>query len=142
MTNRKQIVSVGANKEVVQNTIDATINFDSQVFSTRAKPKQAENSRQNVKMSLSESASEPISGEAFGLRRVSFLLPEELAKEFDERGGGAWLALVLRGADEEQTAPIAAALPVVSKSAKSLEALPALKPDDQIHCGRRRAGMR
>lgn len=108
--------------------------------------KQAKSTPGNGKIVSVDSPSEAISGEAFGLRRVSFLLPDELAKEFDERGGAAWLALVLRdataGADERQTAPIAAALPVVSKSTKGVEPLPAQKPDDQVHCGRRRAGMR
>lgn len=49
---------------------------------------------ENGKMEAGSDASEQL----FGLRRVeSFLLPTELADEFEALGGAAWLALILRG---------------------------------------------
>ncbi|SAL60875.1 hypothetical protein AWB69_06766 [Caballeronia udeis] len=71
---------------------------------------------------------EASSEEAFGLRRVAFLLPQELADEFEERGGAAWLALVLT-ADEHLGSSRKTAK--VSERAKSAPAL-LIKPETDI----------
>lgn len=93
-----------------------------------------------VKYEGRDSPSEPKSEQAFGSRRVSFLLPETLADEFEERGGAAWLALILRAGEPVEMPRQLAACPVTVDHGIRPEASPA-KPDDHKHCGRRRAGM-
>lgn len=93
-----------------------------------------------VELEGRDSPSEPPSEQAFGLRRMSFLLPETLAKEFGERGGAAWLALILRADERAETPRQIAAVPVTVDHGIRPEANTA-KPDDHMHCGRRRAGM-
>lgn len=82
--------------EVVQSSIDGR---SERISLSHNQDSGDKNSTQGGKVSVS-SGSKAANEQLFGLRRMSFLLPEELANEFEERGGEAWLMSVLR--DEQQ----------------------------------------
>ncbi|OYD77990.1 UNVERIFIED_ORG: hypothetical protein BDU10_3113 [Burkholderia sp. CF145] len=90
-----------------------------------------------VKLEGRSSASESPSEAALGLRRVSFLLAEALAKEFDERGGAAWLALVLTAEEKLRAGQVEP----LQASGTRLETLPAKALADAPRIGRRRGAI-
>jgi hypothetical protein len=137
MVNRKKVDNSSV---VAHDDIELLPVPGNRKYSTRKPAKSASEAPEMVKLQGRISHSEPPSELAFGLRRVSFLLPEALAKEFDERGGAAWLALVLRADERVEARGQTAAVPVAVDHGMRPEANTA-KPDDHQHCGRRRAGM-
>jgi hypothetical protein len=105
--------------------VDVACPSHGQAKSTKPGASKAKKTPENGKIVAVSKPSEAITEEAFGLRRVSCLLPVEVANEFEERGGAAWLTMVLRAGETVEPSQNPVVLPVCSENGITLQAQPA-----------------
>src|SRR5689334_19625653 len=81
----------------VEDQIEISHRASSAKFSTRSTAKRRGNNHENGKIEAQESGTNASDEQRFGLRRVSFMLPEALADKLNELGGAAWIMSLLSG---------------------------------------------
>lgn len=107
---------------VVEITCAENVVSNAQVKAAKSGASKAKKTPENAKIEAVSKPSEANAEAVFGLKRLSFLLPNELAEAFEERGGAAWLAMILRGGETVEATPKAAVMP---NDVKPVSALPA-----------------